>query len=563
MKKQLSIFALLISLFLITSAQNLDSMLLLYYPFSGNANDISGNNYHGTVNNATLTDDRFGNPNNAYFFNGINSFIEFPNNPALKPPLPISMAFWIKLNDYSDENTRVLTTSYSQDSYHGINVNTHGGRVSVTYGDGSPNSTGPHNRRSKTGTTVLQLNQWHFVVIVVRGANNMDIYINCLNDGGNYSGSGGSMSYSTNPGSLGRYDMWTLVPSYFLGEMDEFRYWNRALTQADIDLMCISFSAYAGPDAHICYGESVQIGGNPPAAGGTPPYSFYWAPTTGLNNPNAPNPTASPQSTTTYSLTVVDAAFMSASDQMTVFVHPNPDISTLNPSVEFCFYEDTILDAGSGFSSYNWSTGETTQNIHVQTSGNYSVTVTNSFGCSASASIEALTYLQHEILITATEPVCSYEATIELNASPPAGVWSGFGVIDSIVGLFSPLETDTGLFYVHYTTLGPCGNSDSAAIRVIDCTPFVPTLYVPNIFSPNGDGENDILFVRGEGVQYIEFIIYNRWGEKIFITNDINKGWDGTHKGKMCDPAVFTYIVNVTFANNEKVVKSGNVTLMK
>lgn len=219
-------------------AQNLDSLLLLYYPFSGNANDASGNGFHGTVYNATLTDDRFGNPNKAYYFNGIDSHVEFPNITELKPPLPITLAFWIKLNDYADANTRVLTTSYSLDSYCGISVNTHGGIVGIGYGDGTPNSTGPQNRRSKSGTTVMQLNQWYFITLVIKGPQNMDLYINCLNDGGTYSGTGGSMAYSTNSGSLGRYDMWNLVPSYFFGKLDEIRYWSRALSADEVNKLC-------------------------------------------------------------------------------------------------------------------------------------------------------------------------------------------------------------------------------------------------------------------------------------------------------------------------------------
>jgi hypothetical protein len=237
MKKPISLFLFMLSTLFFVHSQNLDSMLLLHYPFSGNANDASGNGHHGTVNNATLTQDHHGNPNQAYYFNGIDSYIEFPNNSVLKPPLPVSISFWIKLVDYDLSNTKVFTTSYSIDSYNGILLSTHG-PIGTGYGDGTSNNTGPESRRSKTGSTTLELNQWYFIIIIIRGSQDMDIYVNCVNDGGTYSGTGGSLSYNSNPGCLGRYDIRLEPTSYFKGYLDEFRYWARALTPEDITVLC-------------------------------------------------------------------------------------------------------------------------------------------------------------------------------------------------------------------------------------------------------------------------------------------------------------------------------------
>jgi hypothetical protein len=234
----------IILLFLISvhsgNSQNTDSLLLLYYPFNGNANDASGNNYHGTVYNATLTADRHGIPNKAYSFNGINSYIEFPDIAALKPPLPMSFSTWIKFEDYSQQYLFFFTTDYTEDMCSGVwaNLTANDGYIAVGYGDGTPNSTGPNNRRSKIGTTQLLLNTWYFVVLVVRGPQDMDIYINCENDGGSYSGSGGALAYTSNPGNLGKHDLKFQAPFYFLGTIDDFRYWARALTPEDIAVLC-------------------------------------------------------------------------------------------------------------------------------------------------------------------------------------------------------------------------------------------------------------------------------------------------------------------------------------
>ena len=88
-------------------------------------------------------------------------------------------------------------------------------------------------------------------------------------------------------------------------------------------------------------------------------------------------------------------------------------------------------------------------------------------------------------------------------------------------------------------------------------------VFVPNIFSPNNDGANDILYVRGENIKESSINIYNRWGEKVFESNDKSKGWDGNYKGKPCPAEVYVYYVNVTFVNGITQQKKGNVTLVR
>lgn len=88
-------------------------------------------------------------------------------------------------------------------------------------------------------------------------------------------------------------------------------------------------------------------------------------------------------------------------------------------------------------------------------------------------------------------------------------------------------------------------------------------IFVPNIFSPNDDGQNDILFVRGAEIKEIKFVVYNRWGEKVFESNDIKHGWDGTYKGKKLSTAVFTYYVKTTYYDGKIVKRKGNVTLIR
>ena len=88
-------------------------------------------------------------------------------------------------------------------------------------------------------------------------------------------------------------------------------------------------------------------------------------------------------------------------------------------------------------------------------------------------------------------------------------------------------------------------------------------VYVPNIFSPNEDGENDVLYVRGTGIRNLHFLVFDRWGELVFETENQSEGWDGTFRGKKVDPAVFVYYVVVEFYDGEELKDHGNVTLVK
>jgi|GEM_PF-603871 len=111
--------------------------------------------------------------------------------------------------------------------------------------------------------------------------------------------------------------------------------------------------------------------------------------------------------------------------------------------------------------------------------------------------------------------------------------------------------------------------SDTIIVYVSDCE---NPLYIPNIFSPNADGNNDVFRVRGEGISEIKtFLIYNRWGEEVFKCHTERSrsaaledcGWDGTCRGEPAPQAVYTYYVEAALLNGETVVKRGNVTLVR
>ena len=130
----------------------------------------------------------------------------------------------------------------------------------------------------------------------------------------------------------------------------------------------------------------------------------------------------------------------------------------------------------------------------------------------------------------------------------------GFTVTENLV---TPEETTT------YTVIVVDSNGCTASDNVTVFVEFDYVIWVPNIFSPNGDGSNDIAYVRGVGVADLQFFIYNRWGEKVFETTDLNIGWDGTFRGKKVNNAVFVYYLEATFLDGTQTTKKGDITLVR
>ena len=113
---------------------------------------------------------------------------------------------------------------------------------------------------------------------------------------------------------------------------------------------------------------------------------------------------------------------------------------------------------------------------------------------------------------------------------------------------------------------GGCTARDKVSVYVL-CNNA--NVFVPNTFSPNGDGSNDVFYPRGSGVFKIQNIkVFNRWGEVVFEKsnfnpNDAAAGWDGTFKGKPLPPDVFVYILEVVCDNNTALTFKGNIALIK
>jgi gliding motility-associated-like protein len=168
-------------------------------------------------------------------------------------------------------------------------------------------------------------------------------------------------------------------------------------------------------------------------------------------------------------------------------------------------------------------------------------------------------------VINITSDLIIYEGnSVTLSASGGgAYVWSPNENIsctncDSII--VSPTKSTT--YCVEVTGANSCSNSKCVNVTVdINCG----ELFVPNAFSPNEDGINDVLHVKinPKCVSGFTILIFDRWGEKIFESDDLNFSWDGTFRGKALNTSVFVYHIKLKLHNKELLTKKGNITLIK
>lgn len=220
--------------------QNTQENLLLHYKFDSNYLDNSGNGYDGENFGAVFVEDRFGRQDSAVYFNGINSYILFPNVQELKPLLPVSFSFWVNYDVFDGNHTYLLSTSFESDRSAGVYFNTEmaTGKYCVNYGDGTY-FFNPSTRRTLLSNMIMTEGVWHHIAVVVSGPQDMKIYVDCKNYGGEYVGEGNELVYSDLPGLLGKGRRNTNEgEKYFKGSLDDFYYWDREISEEEIGFLC-------------------------------------------------------------------------------------------------------------------------------------------------------------------------------------------------------------------------------------------------------------------------------------------------------------------------------------
>lgn len=213
--------------------------------------------------------------------------------------------------------------------------------------------------------------------------------------------------------------------------------------------------------------------------------------------------------------------------------------------------------------------GQGTARIWIQapTSTMFHVEVTTPTGCTWSDSTQVVVSPLDgtTILATATPPLLIGAGTVQLEAFPsglmyqwtPSGLVSNDAIADPTASI-----TATTLFTVQVSD-GVCAKDAQVLVEVRELICDGPDIFVPNTFTPNGDGQNDVLYVRGRNIASMQFMVFDRWGEKVFESTRPDHGWDGLFEGKPVDPAVFVYHLSATCVDGQAYFNKGNITVVR
>jgi len=276
-----------------------------------------------------------------------------------------------------------------------------------------------------------------------------------------------------------------------------------------------------------------------------------------------------------YVLVVTDTNnCQSAMGPIDIAYNPGPTIDGSNVSTtnESCLGNDGSISGltttGSDL-TYTWNGLNQGQiNLENASAGTYTLVVEDQNGCSDTfgpVTIEAdevptldVTPDYSEILsgesVTLTTTINPADPNAEINWNP--------GIDLSCTTCFettaSPEESTT--YTATFTTVEGCEISDTAFIFVEEQCPEV---FVPTIFSPNGDGENDVLCVEGDCISDFSLHIFNRWGEELFVTQSLNDCWDGTHKNSPVNSGVVAFRISGNLIDGTTFKFGGNITIVR
>ncbi len=299
----------------------------------------------------------------------------------------------------------------------------------------------------------------------------------------------------------------------------------------------------------ICPGEAAVITSTPSVTGGT----YQWLP----DNQTTASITEAPTNATNYTV-VYSVNGCTATATSSVTIKPVPNL-TVN-SVSICPGQSAVLTAIPSITggTYMWApNSQTTSFITESPSSATSYNVTYSLaGCTNTATATINFNANPVLVLTASMQTIAPLDEVSITAvGGDAYTWST-GATGSVIKV-KPSENTT--YCATVTTTAGCSNEACIDIIVADES----VLYIPNVFTPNGDGVNDLFYTPSHNLTSYELRIYNRWGEQLFQTSDPLKGWDGSYGGKPVSSGVYVFILKATGTDNTTYNKSGHITLLQ
>jgi gliding motility-associated-like protein len=302
---------------------------------------------------------------------------------------------------------------------------------------------------------------------------------------------------------------------------------------------------YLGPDKSFCAGDSLVLNAGPGFA------QYQWS------NGNSVQQITT-FATGSYSVIGMTAEGCKSFDTLTVLNVYQLPIVVLNQDSTLCTGDQRTLDAGSGFANYIWNTGSSSRSIIVNNIGVYSVIVTDNNGCKGTDSTKITFMLPKPAAFLGQDTsICPHYDRLELKPmiNFDQYKWST-GSSASAIMIKQP-----GIYWLQVKDDNGCVGKDSIIVNPKDCG---KGFFVPTGFTPNNDGLNDLLkpILIGDVIQY-RFWVYNRWGELIFETTDLTKGWNGTYKGADQSSGVFVWMCTYQFKDEQVKKEKGTFVLIR
>lgn len=323
----------------------------------------------------------------------------------------------------------------------------------------------------------------------------------------------------------------------------------------------------AGNDISVCDGDSVQLNA-------TGAVTYNWSPATNLSCTGCQGPKALVTNNITYTVGGTDANGCVNTDQVSITVIRKQPVN-YSPDDSICIGESTILTADGG-TAYEWSPA-------------------SGLNTTSGSSVEASPLSTTTYRVIVTQGTCFKDTgniTVTVNPLPTVEAGADQSVTGGTKVTFEPQATRavsyqwtpaqdlscsdcsspvldaqrTTTFTVTVTSQYGCTAQDSLTITV-SCG--LDQIFVPNTFTPNGDGLNDRFYPSGKGAVIVKrFSVFNRWGELLYDVRDIpindpNYGWDGTYKNEPLKPDVFVYILKGQCESGEPIDLKGDISLVR
>ncbi len=298
-----------------------------------------------------------------------------------------------------------------------------------------------------------------------------------------------------------------------------------------------------------------------------PPYQYQWN-----TVPTQTTQTINSLSSGNYTVVVTDGYNSSCKDSVVVIIGNTPPLSIqLNTTPTFCFKDyGTATATPIGYQPYQyiWSTTptQTTSTINNLTIGNYTVQVSDFYNCTASATVAIVN--QNDVLNTIFKVMPGGEiyslSPLTISIMPTSG-WTlidGYLSNGAALGLTNDYTFDQSGDYIasyYFTSNHGCVDTVSYDIHVIDYS----TLYIPNSFSPNNDGRNDLFAAEGTFINSFELYIYDRWDNLIIKLDDITKSWNGKIKGINAPEDVYVYKGSAMDVSGKTLSFHGEINLIR